>query len=223
MDIMATAARRRQGHSPVRRRPSSNSRRKRSPATPTRRSASKPGRPRTVTKHNQQNKIEIAKKGIRFGSLSHLLQSPTTLPNARRNPAFEQAASNLKLVGCDRQHHMPKRHRAALKLLLSSSCFQTHWLFDATATYCAHSNCTPGGVPASGSTNAVTIDHVIAGTAVLSDFRDHVARLMKRHERHGLRRGCEDQGKGSKCYQSDHFPCELHISRRPWLRRFPAP
>ena len=33
-DIMATAARRRQGHSPVRRRPSSNSRRKRSPATP---------------------------------------------------------------------------------------------------------------------------------------------------------------------------------------------
>jgi hypothetical protein len=118
MDIMATAARRRQGHSPVRRRPSSNSRRKRSPATPTRRSASKPGRPRTVTKHNQQNKIEIAKKGIRFGSLSHLLQSPTTLPNARRNPAFEQAASNLKLVGCDRQHHMPKRHRAALKLLL---------------------------------------------------------------------------------------------------------
>ena len=74
MDIMATAARRRQGHSPVRRRPSSNSRRKRSPATPTRRSASKPGRPRTVTKHNQQNKIEIAKKGIRFGSLSHLLQ-----------------------------------------------------------------------------------------------------------------------------------------------------
>ena len=119
MDIMATAARRRQGHSLVRRRPSSNSRRKRSPATPTRRSASKPGRPRTVTKHNQQNKIEIAKKGIRFGSLSHLLQSPTTLPDARRNPAFEQAASNLKLVGCDRQHHMPKRHRAALKLLLS--------------------------------------------------------------------------------------------------------
>ena len=28
---------------------------------------------------------------------------------------------------------------------------------------------------------------MIAGTAVLSDLRDHAVRLMKRHERHGLR------------------------------------
>jgi hypothetical protein len=75
-DIMATAARRRvrQRHSPVRRRPSSNSRRIGRPAAPTGTSASKPGRPRRPPKHNQQNKIEIAKKGTRFGSLSHLLQ-----------------------------------------------------------------------------------------------------------------------------------------------------
>jgi hypothetical protein len=75
-DIMATAARmrQRQRHSPVRRRPSSNSRRIGRPAAPTGTSASKPGRPRRPPKHNQQNKIEIAKKGTRFGSLSHLLQ-----------------------------------------------------------------------------------------------------------------------------------------------------
>src|SRR5690349_1580424 len=75
-DIMATAARRRvrQRHSPVRRRPSSNSRRIGRLAAPTGTSASKPGRPRRPPKHNQQNKIEIAKKGTGFGSLSHLLQ-----------------------------------------------------------------------------------------------------------------------------------------------------
>ena len=98
MDIMATAARRRQGHSPVRRRPNSNSRRKRSPAAPTSRSASKPGRPRTVTKHNQQNEIEIAKKGIRFGSLSHLLQSPTTLLNAPEESGLRAGRRQVKLV-----------------------------------------------------------------------------------------------------------------------------
>src|SRR6185369_235488 len=75
--IMATAARRRvrQRHSPVRRRPSSNSRRIGRPAAPTGTSASKPGKPRRPPKHNQQNKIEIAKKGTRSGSLSHLLPS----------------------------------------------------------------------------------------------------------------------------------------------------
>jgi len=52
-DIMATAARRRQRqrHSPVRRRPSSNSRRIGRPAAPTGTSASKPGRPRRPPKH----------------------------------------------------------------------------------------------------------------------------------------------------------------------------
>ena len=161
MDIMATAARRRQGHSPVRRRPSSNSRRKRSPATPTRRSASKPGRPRTVTKHNQQNKIEIAKKGIRFGSLSHLLQSPTTLPNAPEESGLragrQQPQTLIGAVGCDRQHHMPKRHRAALKLLLRSlppvfrrNCYltqrpptvrPTEWRFLRAAIEAVHDPC----------------------------------------------------------------------------------
>src|SRR5690348_1644443 len=75
-DIMATATsrrrRQRQRHSPVRRRPSSNSRPIGRAATPTGTSASKPGRPRRPPKHNQQSKIEIAKKGTRFGSLSHL-------------------------------------------------------------------------------------------------------------------------------------------------------
>src|SRR6478672_10563484 len=55
---------------------------------------------------------------------------------------------------------------------------------------------------------AATIDHVIARPALVSDFRDHAVRLMKRHGRHGLRRRCEGQGKGSNCYQSDH--CFLH-------------
>ena len=71
----ASRRRRQRQHSPVRRRPSSNSRRIGRPATPTGTSASKPGRPRRPPKHNQQNKIEIAKKGTRFGSLSHLLHA----------------------------------------------------------------------------------------------------------------------------------------------------
>jgi hypothetical protein len=60
---------------------------------------------------------------------------------------------------------------------------------------------------------------VIAGTAGFSDLRDHAARLMKRHERHGLRRGCEDQGKGSKNAINliiSVLPCELHIA---WLNK----
>ena len=64
--------RQRQVHSPVRRRPSSNSRRIGRPATPTGTSASKPGRPRRPPKHNQQNKIEIAKKGTRWVPFSFI-------------------------------------------------------------------------------------------------------------------------------------------------------
>ena len=113
------------GHSPVRRRPSSNSRRKRSPATPTRRSASKPGRPRTVTKHNQQNKIEIAKKGIRFGSLSHLLQSPTTLPNAPEESGLragrQQPQTRRLRPTTPHAEEAPSRAQIA-----PPSCFQAH-------------------------------------------------------------------------------------------------
>jgi hypothetical protein len=61
---MATAARRRQKrHSPVRRRPSSNSQPIGRPAAPTSTSASKPGRPRRPPKHNQQNRSRLQRKG----------------------------------------------------------------------------------------------------------------------------------------------------------------
>ena len=72
MATAATTARRRLQRllvHPVGRRPSSNSRRMGRPAAPTGASAGKPGRPR----RHQHNKIEIAKKGTCFGSLSHLL------------------------------------------------------------------------------------------------------------------------------------------------------
>ena len=52
----------------------SDSRRIGRAATPTGTSASKPGRPRRPPTHNQQNKIEIAKKGTRLVP-SHLLQA----------------------------------------------------------------------------------------------------------------------------------------------------
>src|SRR6476646_1718624 len=52
--------------------------------------------------------------------------------------------------------------------------------FNATATHCMHSNCTPGGVPARGSTHAGTIDHVHTGTTCFADLRDHAVRLLKR-------------------------------------------
>jgi hypothetical protein len=61
---MATAARRRRKrHSPVRRRPSSNSQPIGRPAAPTSTSASKPGRPRRPPKHNQQNRSRLQRKG----------------------------------------------------------------------------------------------------------------------------------------------------------------
>src|SRR4029079_14690238 len=91
-DIMATAARRRvrQLHSPVRRRPSSNSRRIGRPAAPTGTSASKRGRPRRSPKHNQQNNMQSERKGTRFGALSHLLQLGSP---ARRGTADASRAS----------------------------------------------------------------------------------------------------------------------------------
>jgi hypothetical protein len=66
-----------------------------------------------------------------------------------------------------------------------------------------HSDRTPGGVPAGGSTNAGAIDHVITGTACFADLRDYAVRLMKRHWRHGLRRRCDGQGKSSNSDQPE--------------------
>ena len=77
------------------------------------------------------------------------------------------------------------------RLSLPSSVSGLISSFNATATHCTHSNRTPRGVPAGGSTNAGAIDHVITGTACTADLRDHAVRLMKRHGRHGLRRCCD--------------------------------
>ena len=88
-DLMATAARRLQRVHPVRRRPSSNSRAIGRPATTSRSPARPLGRPRRrPPKHNQQNKIEIAKKGTRFGSLSHLLHIQGRAPPAITRPIW---------------------------------------------------------------------------------------------------------------------------------------
>ena len=42
-----------------------------------------------------------------------------------------------------------------------------------------------------------------------SDLRDHAVRLRDGRGRHGLRRGCEGQGKAGKCNQPDHFSSSL--------------
>jgi hypothetical protein len=79
-----------------------------------------------------------------------------------------------------------------------------------------HSNCTPGGVPAGGSTNALTIDHVHTGTACFADLRDHAIRLMKRRGRHCLGGGCDGQ---SKCNsdQPDHCHLPYDPSKKDFL------
>ena len=55
----------------------------------------------------------------------------------------------------------------------------------------------------------VPITVVPITVAVVPDLRDHAVRLMKWCARHGLRRCCEDKGKGSKSDQPDHClsPC----------------
>ena len=80
--------------------------------------------------------------------------------------------------------------------------------FNATATHCAHPYRTPGGVPAGGSTYALTIDHVHTRTTCFADLCDHAIRLMKRCKRCGLRGCCDGQGK-SDSDQPDH--CFLHV------------
>ena len=67
---------------------------------------------------------------------------------------------------------------------------------NAAATHGTHSNCTPGGVPAGGSTHADTINHVHTRTACFADLRDHAVWLMKGSERCGLGGCCDRQGKG---------------------------
>jgi hypothetical protein len=100
MDITATSRRRRQRprHSPVRRRPSSNSRRTGRAAAPTGTSASKPGRPRRPPKHNQQNKIEIANKGTASG------------PNSKAQ-SFSLSASVWQGLHWVRRRTPPPTHR----------------------------------------------------------------------------------------------------------------
>ncbi len=63
---------------------------------------------------------------------------------------------------------------------------------NATAFYYAHSSRAPNSSAASsaagGSTDANTINSVHTRAACFADRRDHVIRLLKRRERHGLRR-----------------------------------
>ena len=95
-----------------------------------------------------------------------------------------------------RPHHASKRgqtlaQKSAGEVKPPQPCFRGISSLNATATHCMHSDRTPGGIPAGGSTNAGTIDHVITGTACMADLRDHTVRLMKRRRRHGLRRCCD--------------------------------
>ena len=126
-DIMATVARR-QRHSPVRRRPSSNSRRIGSPATPPNTSASKPGRPRRPPKHNQQNKIEIAKKGTRSGPFLAIAIATTMsilcVSSGRRRRRFARSsasswpwpATRRRIVGFDGDRSALRHQNAGARL-----------------------------------------------------------------------------------------------------------
>jgi hypothetical protein len=55
-----------------------------------------------------------------------------------------------------------------------------------------------------GSGHADTIYSYPTRAACFADLRDHAVRLMKRRDRHGLRRCCDGQGKSSNSDQSDH-------------------
>jgi hypothetical protein len=112
-----------------------------------------------------------------------------------------------------RPHHASKRgqtlaQKSAGEVKHPQPCFRGTSSVNATSTHCTHSDRTPGGVTAGGSTNAGAIDHVITGTACMADLRDHTVRPMKRRRRHGLRRCCDGQGKGNSD-QPDHWfsPC----------------
>jgi hypothetical protein len=59
------------------------------------------------------------------------------------------------------------------------------------------------GMPDGGSGHADTINSGSTRAAGGSDLRDHAVRLMKRRERHSLRRCCEGQPKGNSD-QPDH-------------------
>src|SRR4029078_9066446 len=69
-------------------------------------------------------------------------------------------------------------------------CFRGISSLYATATYCMHSDRTPGGIPAGGSTNAGAIDHVITGTACMADLGEHTVRLIKAWTLNGTHRCC---------------------------------
>ena len=71
---------------------------------------------------------------------------------------------------------------------------------------CDHS---AADVAAGGCSYAGTINLVHTGTTCFADLRDHAVRLIKRRGRHGLRRRCDRQRKGSNSDQPDHWllPC----------------
>ena len=195
-DLMATAAitaRRRLQRllvHPVGRRPSSNSRRMGSPAAPTGASAGKPGRPR----RHQHNKIEIAKKGTRFGSLSHLLQS-----GGRAAPDFRSVQKSVGEVKSRTQLcSSPAPFGGVSEVPNANVCIPSRTPADFSAD-----------MALSGSSYADTINSYPARAACFADLRDHAVRLMKRRDRHGLGRCCDDQGKGNSD-QSDHcfLPCD---------------
>ena len=123
-----------------------------------------------------------------------------------RCPALERLAKRLiisVIAVTSRGKWRTRRVVANAALLLPVPGFRGT-SFNATAAHCMHSNCTPGGVPAGGSTHADTINHVHTRAACFADLREHAVLLMKRRERHGLRRGCEGQSKGNSD-QPDHF------------------
>ena len=89
----------------------------------------------------------------------------------------------------------------------------------------------PNGAPADlafgHSGHADAANQCPARSASEGDLRGHAVGLMKRRGRHGLRRRCDGQGKGTSSDQSDHWfaPCfrlKGHCAFRQWAKAWRA-
>ena len=162
-----------------------------------------------------------------------LVQSRSTISQARRvasgmpaRIAFLWACNALSRKAKARASLMQMEPRCRLQFAGRSFSPPVRWCFSippsASAPCAPHR--TPAGCPADlafgGSGHANTTNSCPTYSASESDLRGHGVCLMKRRWRHGLRRRCDGQGKGSNSDQPDHSfsPCLASGPIMPCLR-----
>jgi hypothetical protein len=139
----------------------------------------------------------------------------------RRHAAWSDATSDAMIANSDatiggakkRRRQSSRRHRC----MPPGRLFFPGRFVGASVPPLANVSCTPhrasADLPANlafgGSGHANTINSRPTYSASEGDLRGHGVRLMKQRWRHGLRRRCDDQGKGGNNDQPDHWfpPC----------------